>query len=325
MYSGLRPAALLLPCPRAPPGPGGGPQTRLAPPSLPELGPGTSRRNPAPGPDGTEGGGARPGHPLRPSPARPRGQRARARGVLRRPPEPGTSAGAAESPRGGAAPPARPWLPFKPTFRNARRAGAGAGRLPYLAGEPLPGRGRTSRAREAEALEAAGMAARPGAREGARPRGSAGLLARPDRPAAPRGRRRAEAPGGGEGARRPESWVRVGPARPGRIGRSAGRRLRARRGEGAGARPAEGPPRSRPQPAARPPPGAPLGLADLPGEPSPLPPRVTATPCARARAQPSAPRAPRARTPLPGARWAASPAGARGACAPSSPSPAWSP
>lgn len=144
------------------------------------------------------------------------------------------------------------------------------------------------------------MAARSGAREGASPRGSAGLLARPDRPAAPRGRRRAGAPGGGEGARRPESWVRVGPGRPGRIGRSAGRRLRARRGEGAGARPAEGPPRSRPQPAARPPPGAPLGLADLPGEPSPLPPRVTATPCARACAQPSAPRAPRARTPLPG-------------------------
>lgn len=196
--------------------------------------------------------------------------------AARRCPVPGASAGAEESPRGGAAPPRALLAAFQINFQKRPpepqpRAAASLTASLTCRASPPRGRSGTSSAREAEALEAAGSRRR--AREGARSpaRGPAGTW---PRAAAFSGRPPAqsllEAKGGpallgdGEAKRRPGSWVRVGPSLPGRIRPPGRRRAGGKLGEGAGARPAEGPPRSRSEPAARPLPGAPHGPGDLP-------------------------------------------------------------
>lgn len=296
MYSGLRPQPRsLLPAPVP---------TRSAPPgfprrpSLPNLHCGGPGGVPAK-PSSRVGWGERPGH-AGPQPPRPASRRppapspapaemAKPRPALwhgaspRRPPVPGASAGAEESPRGGAAPPRALLAAFQINFQRRPpepqpRAAASLTRLPYLPGELAarterdqlrPGRRRPSRLRGAAGAPGKEPAPRRAVRLG---RGRGRRPSRDVRPPSRSSRRREGRrfselgrPSGGPGP-----GCGSGPVCLGGSGLRAGRRLRARRraggelGEGAGARPAEGPPRSRSEPAARPLPGAPHGPGDLP-------------------------------------------------------------
>lgn len=259
---------------------------------------------PGPSTRGDELHSLRPDSPVRPSPAQVRRAEQAAgtpgaRGVL--PPPAGAGnvcrSGGVVSGRSRAGP-VHSWLHFKSTFRNApARAGAQQGQPPLPDGRARsaagagrscgPGGGGPRGCRKRPPGPGA-----PGREPAPRRAGRAGtwppapaFSGRPARRVAPRGKRsgRCFSETGREGGG-PGSWVRVGPCQLGRIrllrpsrGCVRGGGRGGERGEGAGARPAEGPPRSRSEPAARPPRGAPLRRGDFPGAPSFFPPRGTAT------------------------------------------------